>query len=374
MRLKLKPLATKNSMPNDLDDLKKLIGPLLIVGLDGPRLTASCRNYLEQWNLGGVILFKRNIESLEQLASLNTLIDETATEPPIISVDHEGGKVFRLPEPFTSFPSMGQVAAHCFKTRDLEAAEALGLAFGRELRAAGFNVDWAPVLDVNSNPRNPIIGERSFGTDPEDVAEIALKFLEGLQDTGVLGCGKHFPGHGDTEEDSHETLPVVDKTRADMNACELIPFREAVSWQVPMIMTAHVMFPGLDPKWPATLSETMLTGILRNELAYEGLIVSDDMFMKGISEPWSLTEASEQFLRAGGDLLLLCGSESAQRRVAAHLVHQAEKDDEFRELLEKKQQRIQGIRKKLVRGAQPELLSQYQADHEKLAKSFSPPM
>jgi beta-N-acetylhexosaminidase len=358
-------------MSEDLENIKKLVGSLLIVGFEGPRLTASCRNYLEQWDLGGVILFKRNIENLEQVASLNTLIGETAAVPPVISVDHEGGKVFRLPEPFTVFPPMGRVGQKYLKDRDPELAEEVGRALGRELRAAGFNVDYAPVLDVNSNPSNPVIGERAFGSDPEEVAELGAALLEGLAEAGVLGCGKHFPGHGDTFEDSHEILPKVDKTRHDLNVCELIPFKEAVAKQVPMIMTAHVLYPQLDPNWPATLSEKILTDILRKELAYEGIIVSDDLFMKGITAHWSLAEAAERFFRIGGDMLLLCHKEEAQRRVAAHLVHLAEKDDAFREALEIKRKRVEAIRPRLKLGAQPELLAQYRAEHRELIKKIT---
>ncbi|MDX1386487.1 MAG: beta-N-acetylhexosaminidase [bacterium] len=358
-------------MSEDLEYLKKLVGSLLIVGFDGPRLTASCRNYLEQWDLGGVILFKRNIQSLEQVASLNTLIEETAAVPPVISVDHEGGKVFRLPEPFTPFPPMRGVGDKFLKDRNPELAEEVGRAMGRELRAAGFNLDYAPVLDVNSNPSNPIIGERAFGSDPQEVAELGAAFLEGLEEVGVLGCGKHFPGHGDTFEDSHETLPKVDKSRMDLNACELIPFKEAVARQFPMIMTAHVLYPQLDKDWPATLSEKILTGILREEFAYEGLIVSDDLFMKGILEHWSLVEAAERFLRVGGDMVLLCHKEEAQRRVAAHLVHLAEKDHEFRDALEIKRKRVEALRQRLTLGAQPELLARYQSDHQELIKKIS---
>lgn len=353
-----------------LDGLKKLIGPLLIVGFDGPCLSDSCKNFLTQWDLGGVILFRRNIESLEQVASLNTLIDETAKVPPVISVDHEGGEVFRLPEPFTIFPPMEKVGEHILEEGELDWAQDLGRAFGRELRAAGFNLDYAPVLDVHSNPANPVIGPRSFGTDPEDVGELAVHFLEGLEEAGVQGCGKHFPGHGDTFEDSHHTLPHVDKTREDLSACELMPFRAAIAAQIPMIMTAHVTYPKLDPDYPATLSEIILQKLLREEMAYEGLIVSDDMFMKGIAEHWDLPEASERFLRAGGDMVLLCHQESVQRLVAAHLVHAAEKDSEFREMLELKGRRVAHFRKKLSRGAQPELLEQFAEAHLQLAQRF----
>lgn len=350
--------------------LQKTVGSLLIVGFNGRDLSASCRNFLEKWDLGGVILFKRNIESLEQVAELNQSIYLTAKVPPIVSVDHEGGNVFRLPEPFTEFPPMGRVGRACVEENDFSIAEKVGEAIGRELASVGFNVNWAPVLDVNSNPDNPIIGARAFSSDPEDVARAACRFLEGLQESGVLGCGKHFPGHGDTFEDSHKTLPVVDKDLWALKAMELHPFEEAIADQIPMIMTAHVRFPSLDPHWPATLSEKILSGLLRKEMAYEGLIVSDDMFMKGIADEWPLEEAAERFFRAGGDLLMLCHAESTQRRVAAHLVHLAEKDGNFRALLEDRLKRVQALRPRLRQGTDLALFERYRGNHQRLAESL----
>jgi beta-N-acetylhexosaminidase len=353
-----------------LSSIKKTVGSLLIVGFEGTELPASCRNFFEQWDLGGVILFKRNIDSLEQVAELNGRIYATAKVPPIVSVDHEGGEVFRLPEPFTHFPTMGQVGRACVAAKDFGLAHRVGMAMGRELAAVGFNVDWAPVLDVNSNPDNPVIGARAFSSDPEDAAHAALKFLDGLQEIGVLGCGKHFPGHGDTFEDSHVTLPVVDKEEWALRAMEFMPFKEAIADQISMIMTAHVRYPHLDPDWPATLSEKILTGVLRQQMAYEGLIVSDDLFMKGIAEHWGLEEAAERFLRAGGDMVMLCHKDSAQRRVAAHLVHTAEKDAEFRTLLEEKLRRVQALRPRLRKGVHLELFAKYQEDHQRLAEAL----
>lgn len=330
--------------------LKKTIGSLLVVGFEGHKLSDSTFNFLQQWDLGGVILFKRNLDSFEQLRELNAAIYRAAKKPPIVSVDHEGGRVFRLPEPFTIFPPMRKVGDCCAKTGDCGPAEEVGRIFARELRAAGFNLDYAPVLDVDSNPQNPIIGDRAFAADPDRVAENALAFLAGLQSEGVTGCGKHFPGHGDTREDSHLTLPVVEKSRDDLLACELKPFARAVHAGIPMLMTAHVQYPALDPDWPATLSEKILADLLRGQLGYSGLIISDDFFMKGIAARWSLEEAAERFLRVGGDLVLLCHQEAVQRRVAAHLVHVAERDGDFRRLLEEKSQKLNKFRVSLSLG------------------------
>lgn len=355
------------------DSLKKTIGSLLVVGFEGPKLGDSVFNFLQQWDLGGVILFKRNIEDLEQLRELNASIYRAAKQPPMVSVDHEGGRVFRLPEPFTIFPTMRRVGDYCERAGDCSAAGEVGKVFARELRAAGFNLDYAPVLDVDSNPQNPIIGDRAFATDPERVADAALAFLAGLQAEGVLGCGKHFPGHGDTREDSHLTLPVVEKSREDLLSCELRPFARAVQAGIPMLMTAHVLYPNLDPDWPATLSEKILGDLLRQRLGFEGLIISDDFFMKGIAARWSMEEAAERFLRVGGDLVLLCHQEAVQRRVAAHLVHVAERDGEFRNILKEKAQKMANFRGKLSLGLPPEGLNLLSSAHREIAARFSGP-
>ncbi|HKY61884.1 MAG TPA: glycoside hydrolase family 3 N-terminal domain-containing protein, partial [bacterium] len=234
-----------------LTKLKKTVGSLLVVGFEGHRVTDSLENFLQQWDLGGVILFKRNIESFEQVRELNRTIDVLAKAAPIVSVDHEGGRVFRLPEPFTAFPPMRLVGEACLRDGSGAAAEEVGRIFARELRAAGFNVDYAPVLDVDSNPLNPIIGDRAFSSDPEAASEAALSFWRGLEAEGVRGCGKHFPGHGDTREDSHLTLPVIDKPEKEMVLCEWVPFVKAIRAGIPLLMTAHVLFPALDKDWPA---------------------------------------------------------------------------------------------------------------------------
>lgn len=329
--------------------LQKIIGSLLVVGFEGTKLSDVTRDFLGDWDLGGVILFKRNIESLEQLSSLNESIYQAAKLTPLLSVDHEGGRVFRLPPPFTIFPPMRKLGDYCAARQDFQTAKQVGQSFARELRAVGFNLDYAPVLDVDSNPQNPIIGDRAFSSDPQEVADWALALAAGLESEGVMACGKHFPGHGDTSEDSHLTLPKVSKSREALEACELIPFRRAAT-QLSLLMTAHVMYPALDAEWPATLSDKILTGLLRKEMGYRGLIISDDFFMKGIVARWGLEEAAERFLRAGGDLVMLCHQEDAQRRVALYLLQRAEADSDFCRLLQEKVLNVQNFRKKLNAG------------------------
>ena len=354
------------------EDLKKTVGSLLVVGFEGHRVTDSLENFLKQWELGGVILFKRNIESFDQVRELNLEIDRLATAAPIVSVDHEGGRVFRLPDPFTTFPPMRAVGEACLREGTGQAAEEVGKIFARELRAAGFNLDYAPVLDVDSESANPIIGDRAFSSDPEAAADAALSFWKGLEAEGVRGCGKHFPGHGATKEDSHLTLPVIDKPEKELVLCEWVPFVKAIRAGIPLIMTAHVLYSALDKEWPATLSEKILQGLLRKRMGYQGLIISDDFFMEGIAAKWGMEEAVERFLRAGGDLVLLCHQEAVQRRVAAHLVHQAEKDSDFRVLLEERAKKMAKFRKKLARGIGASGLVLPAEAHQVAARRFLP--
>ncbi len=357
-------------MKKSLQEYQKLVGSVLILGFSGTELPKITQNFLKDWQAAGVILFKRNIQSFEQLVQLNQSILRLTELTPFISVDHEGGKVFRLPQPFTVFPPMVHVGNYVKKMQDLSFAFQVGQALGRELRSVGFNLNYAPVLDVNSNPDNPIIGARAFSSDPEEVARIALAFVKGLHETGVLSCGKHFPGHGDTSEDSHLTLPTVKKKLEELRQCEFFPFKALIEHKIPTLMTAHVMYPALDPEWPATLSEKILTGVLKKEMGFQGLILSDDFFMKGIAAHWSIPEAVERFLRCGGDIALLCHEEETQVQVAEYLCKQLEKDTRFREALQEKYIKINKLRDKLSFKIDPELFSKYQAEHQNLAEKL----
>jgi beta-N-acetylhexosaminidase len=246
-----------------------------------------------------------------------------AVGPLLIAVDQEGGRVARLPSPFTAFPSAATVG---HTGADVIAFE-VGAAIGMELAAVGINMDMAPVLDVLVNPANTVIGDRAFGDDPTLVARLGKGFIGGLHATGVLAVGKHFPGHGATLLDSHLALPVADRTAVQLEACELVPFREAVQADIEAIMTAHVVYPAWDPDRPATLSPTILRGILREDMAFQGVIVSDDLGMTGVAAvlPWQ--EIPVQALRAGVDLLLICHHQARQEH-AYHRVVKAVQDGE----------------------------------------------
>jgi len=285
---------------------RKILGQICIFGFEGTSLPPLMKTLIQEWNLGGVILFKRNIESKEQVKELIKEVKSLRVEAPLfVSVDHEGGRVFRLPPPFTQIPPARELAQR-------GSAYETGVLMGQELREAGFNLNYAPILDVDSNPQNPIIGDRSFGDKPETVIQHALELARGLRGQGIIPCGKHFPGHGDTAQDSHLELPVVDRPLQSLEQVELPPFQAAVASGLEMLMTAHVVYPALDPERPATLSPAILTDLLRRKMAYEGLIISDDFNMKAISDTYGLGEAARLFLEAGGDIPLICRGEEAE--------------------------------------------------------------
>lgn len=302
-----------------MTSLKQLIGQLSVFGFDGLSVPSYIRRLISEEKLSGVILFKRNIESKEQLIELIRELKSIKKKYPLlISVDHEGGRVFRLPPPFTQIPTAREIAQRSpapIKGERKSNAFQIGSLMGRELREVGFNLNYAPVLDVDTNPINPIIGDRSFSSDPEIVAMSGLDLVEGLRAEKIIPCGKHFPGHGDTSKDSHLDLPVVDLPLSRLEKIELIPFIAAIEHQIEMLMTAHVLYPQIDADYPATLSKKILTDLLRKKLRYEGVIISDDFLMKAIADRYGLGEAAKLFLEAGGDLLLICREEAAQVQV-----------------------------------------------------------
>ncbi|HEY7675494.1 MAG TPA: beta-N-acetylhexosaminidase, partial [Candidatus Methylomirabilis sp.] len=234
--------------------------------------------------------------------------------PPLIAVDQEGGRVARLADPFTIWPPARALGV----TASEDLAFQVGQAMGEELAAAGFTMDMAPVLDVDTNAANPIIGDRSFGGDPALVGRLGGALARGLAGAGVLAVGKHFPGHGDTAADSHHTLPVVPHDRNRLLSVEVAPFRAAAP-HLPAVMSAHVLYPALDAEHPATLSADILTDLLRRDLGYDGLVISDDLEMAGIALRWPAGEAACRFLQAGGDLVLACHRPQVQREALAAL-------------------------------------------------------
>jgi beta-N-acetylhexosaminidase len=278
-------------------------GQLLMVGLPGPSLDRASRSFLKSRGIGGVILFRRNIVDIGTLVTLTSELHAIAPERPIlVAIDHEGGRVSRLGEPFTRFPPAGVLG----KGGSPHLAYRQGVAMGEELRSVGIDIDFAPVLDVASNPHNPVIGDRSFGAHPRTVSRLGVSIVHGLQRTGVIACGKHFPGHGDTDLDSHFALPVVRRRFEELERTELFPFRRAIQSGLVALMTAHVVYTALDPGRPATLSRPILSELLRERLHFRGVVFSDDLEMKSISDRYAPGEAAVLSVEAGVDWLLFC--------------------------------------------------------------------
>ena len=282
--------------------IREKVGQLLMIGFQGTKLSSEFIDQLQEYRPGGVILFSRNLVDAEQIAQLtNSLQEHTPDSPLLIAIDQEGGRVSRLPQDFTIFPSASTVAA----CQSPEIAYGVAEITAKELRAVGINMNMAPILDVNSNPTNPIIGNRAYGDHPSQVCTFGQAIIQGLENNGVIPCGKHFPGHGDTTTDSHKALPMVNADRGRLNEIELEPFRHAIQQGLPTIMTAHVHYPALDAVASATLSRPILTDLLRKELGFEGVTLTDDMEMRAILDHDTIGEASVRSLQAGADMICL---------------------------------------------------------------------
>ncbi|WP_353096484.1 beta-N-acetylhexosaminidase [Tissierella praeacuta] len=289
----------------DSMSLEEKIGQLMIVGFDGTEVNDEIIRTIEELKVGGFILFSRNIVDENQTLSLLNKIKETNSNndiPLFLSIDEEGGRVSRLPKSFVKIP----VAMKIGNKNDKDISYRLGSILGRRVGSVGFNVDFAPVLDINSNPKNPVIGDRSFGSTVDQVANNGLQVMLGIKDTGIIPAVKHFPGHGDTDIDSHIKLPMVNKTIDQLKSFELVPFMEAINKDADMVMVAHILYPNIDKDYPATMSSKMIQNILRDDLGYNGVVVSDDMTMGAIVENYTLEDGVLSFIKAGGDIALVC--------------------------------------------------------------------
>ena len=278
----------------------KDIGQFIMTGLSGQVLTGEEKEFLHQGNIGGVILFSHNYKTPTQLAELTNSIQSLSHDYPLfIGVDQEGGRVRRFKSHFKYFPPMYEIGL----TRSPEICFRIHQIIADELKSVGINLSFAPVCDVLTNLKNQVIGDRAFSSDPHEVSKYITTAIQGLIGQGILSVAKHFPGHGDTVEDSHFTLPVVKKSIEWLRNCEFIPFRQAVQSGVDMILMAHLQVPAIDEKNPTTVSSTTYD-FLRSELSYDGIIISDDMEMKAISDRFSWEEAASRTLAAGCDLLV----------------------------------------------------------------------
>jgi beta-N-acetylhexosaminidase len=300
-------------------EIQRACGQLLCVGFEGTVAPPELLGRIARSEVGSVILFRPNVvaaggqaDPVATGALVGALRAAAPSELPLpVAVDQEGGLVQRLRAPFTEWPSMQVVAA----ADDPRRSFAVGRALGEELALLGIGWNFAPVLDVNTNPANPVIGSRAFGSDPAAVITHALAFWRGLRAAGVLGCGKHFPGHGDTALDSHHDLPTVDHPLARLRTVELAPFAAAIQAGAEALMSAHVMFPTVDAGRPATLSPAVMTDLVRGALGFSGLLVSDDLGMKAVADRFPIEQLVVEGLAAGLDQFILRGP--SERQLAA---------------------------------------------------------
>jgi len=291
-----------------------LIGQHFMVDFSGPEITPELERLLREGRIGAVILFDKNIRSTQQVRALTTDLQSLAAEaglpPLIISIDQEGGMVNRLVEGFTVFPGAMAIGA---SGRPEDAATA-GRITALELRGLGINTNHAPVLDINTNIDNPVIGVRAFSDDPATVARMGIAYIKAAQDAGVLTTPKHFPGHGATPVDSHLDLPVVTKDRLLLGREEVLPFAEVIKVGADGILASHIVYPALDPARPASLSPEIITKLLRSELGFEGVAITDSMDMKAVSARWTRGPAAVGALAAGIDIVMACGAVDDQWR------------------------------------------------------------
>lgn len=300
-------------------ELERQAASLFTVGFHGKSVSDDLSGLLAR-GVGGVVYFARNVGTPAEVLELNRDIKRIANRPLLIAVDQEGGQVARLRSGFTELPPLRVVGA----TGSAVLAGELGKLLARELRAVGFDMNYAPVLDIDTNPQNPVIGARSLGRTPELVSELGLALALGLQTAGVAACGKHFPGHGDTSQDSHLELPQLAHPMERLERAELAPFRAAAQGGIAAFMTAHVIFEAIDSKYPASMSRAVLTGILRQKLAYDGLIVTDDIEMKAIADNYGVEEAVLLGLSAGVDHFLCCHTAALAHRAIDAVLHALE--------------------------------------------------
>ncbi len=304
-----------------MNDYRKLVGQRMVVGFYGTEVNDDIRDLICNYKIGNIILFKHNVLNNNQLkamcSELQDLVKLHTGHDAFITIDQEGGIVTRLGEDALNIPGAMAIAA----TRDVRNAYEAGRLTGLQLRNLGINFNLAPTVDVNSNMHNPVIGVRSYGDKPYEAAKYAVEMTKGLLAGHVYACGKHFPGHGDTNVDSHVGLPLINKELEELEECELIPFKKVIEAGIPAIMTTHILFPKIEEEnIPATMSRKIITGILREKLKFTGLIVSDCMEMSAIKKYYGTVEGSLAAIKAGVDLVFISHTASVAREVSDALV------------------------------------------------------
>jgi beta-N-acetylhexosaminidase len=330
-----------------MDQLERRVARLFCVGFDGFEMPSAVGALIDR-GVGSAILFARNIASAQQAMELGAELKKRAgARPLLINVDQEGGRVMRLKEGGTAVPSMRVLG----KVDDVALTREAGRILAREMRAINMDQVNAPVLDVDTNPANPVIACRSFGRTPELVSRMGVALIEGIQGEGVAACGKHFPGHGDTSQDSHFDLPRLPHAMERLERVEFPPFRAAIKAGVGAMMTAHVIYEPLDGRLPATMSETMMKGVVRDRMGFGGVVYSDDLEMKAIASHFDIAEVVSRCVRASVDVMCVCHTPELQNRAIDELVKAVERGEVTRETIDAANRRIDALAARYYRPA-----------------------
>jgi len=293
------------------------VGRLFCFGFPGKGVTPWMKECADKHFVRSWILFARNASEAVQVWELTRAMRHQGT---LWMIDHEGGRVVRLPPPVTRFPALGILGS----VGSPDMVHQAHLFAAKELAALGFHINLAPVLDLRTNDTNPVVGDRSFSPNPSSVSKLGVAAINGITEAGLIPCAKHFPGHGDTPVDSHKALPVVTTPLETIKSRELLPFKAAIGAHVPMVMMGHLLVKALDPNLPASLSPAHIDGLLRKELGFNGVVITDDLEMSGITSGYSIEERVLLALKAGTDMLLVCHQQDQQLRAIEAVIKAVE--------------------------------------------------
>lgn len=342
------PTAVPDPLSEQINQmtLAEKVGQMIIIGVEGTTVNEQTQELIEQYHVGGIILYQHNIlnkgQTLTFLNELKQLNSKLNNIPLWLSVDQEGGRVSRMPSEYTKLPANRTIG----KVNNAEFSNKIGHILGRMLQSVGFNMDFAPVMDINTNPNNPVIGDRSFGANAEVVSKLGVQTMLGIQAENVAAVVKHFPGHGDTSVDSHLDLPVVQTSLQGLRTFEWLPFKAAIEQKVDAVMVAHILLPQIDPDHPASFSKIVITDYLRNELDYNGVVMTDDMTMGGIVNHYDLKDAAVQSIIAGSDVIMVAHEYDKAIEVLANLRRKVEAGTISEQRIDESVHRVMQLKKK----------------------------
>jgi beta-N-acetylhexosaminidase len=324
--------------------LEDKIGQMILAGISGTKMDTNAKKLISQFHVGGIIFYKSNFETPEQAVQLVNQLKagNSSTLPLFLGIDQEGGRVTRLPGGLFNFPPNNQIG----KVNDPEFSYKIGTLLGHEVKEFGLNLDFAPVLDINSNPNNPVIGDRSFGNNSEIVSTLGIQTMKGIQSQNIIPTIKHFPGHGDTSIDSHLELPIVNKSLMELKVLELIPFERAIDHGADVVMVAHILLPKLDKTNPASMSKAIISDLLRKQLSFKGVIITDDMTMGAITEHFDIGKAAVESVKAGSDIILVGHDYNNVVKITSSLITAVENGEISEQRLNESIERIIQLKRK----------------------------